>query len=154
MPQDRSRRLSAVFEAQTEPFRHLEGTTQRVYITEMAADGHHLVGHTKCYTQVLISPDAASLGADVYVCVTDASSKWSVRGVVVSATAAPPTPPAQLSIAPKLSAAESKTTDKGCGADGDTPQEVGSIGPWLLAAVGLGFSLVGLALLPGWRRSR
>lgn len=29
----------------------------RVWITETATDGHHLVGHTKEYVQVLIDPE-------------------------------------------------------------------------------------------------
>lgn len=30
---------------------HLVGTRQRLAVVERAADGHSLVGHTKCYAQ-------------------------------------------------------------------------------------------------------
>eukprot|EP00669_Euglena_mutabilis_P008457 TRINITY_DN3509_c0_g1_i1.p1 TRINITY_DN3509_c0_g1~~TRINITY_DN3509_c0_g1_i1.p1 ORF type:complete len:290 (-),score=100.39 TRINITY_DN3509_c0_g1_i1:26-895(-) len=94
----RSRRITHAFEAYADCFLHLVGTTQRVYVTEIAADGHHLVGHTKCYTQILISPDEVSLGDRVDVEVLEAA-KWSAKGRVVGRPDLPP-PPAPCPLRP------------------------------------------------------
>eukprot|EP00878_Enallax_costatus_P043482 GHUV01051477.1.p1 GENE.GHUV01051477.1~~GHUV01051477.1.p1 ORF type:complete len:377 (+),score=85.49 GHUV01051477.1:1219-2349(+) len=49
---ERSRELSRLVETFTGPCAALLGSRQRVWVTDTAADGHHLVGHTKNYTQV------------------------------------------------------------------------------------------------------
>lgn len=97
---ERSRKITQIFESYKDSYQHLVGTTQRVYITEMANDGHHLVGHTKCYTQVLIDPEEAEMGTDVYVEVTEAS-KWHVRGRVTSDYRRGPEQPPPLVSVPK-----------------------------------------------------
>jgi hypothetical protein len=48
----RSRELTALVEGFTAPSQRLVGTQQLVDVVEVAADGHHLVGHTRNYTQV------------------------------------------------------------------------------------------------------
>eukprot|EP00667_Euglena_gracilis_P006263 EG_transcript_6315 len=78
----RSRRITQVFESYSDCFAHLVGTEQRVYVTELASDQFHVVGHTKCYTQVLLPPDEAEPGTNVDALITEAS-KWSVKGRVV-----------------------------------------------------------------------
>jgi len=47
----RSRAMWALVESFGDAHAHLVGTRQRVVVVERAADGHHLVGHTKCYAQ-------------------------------------------------------------------------------------------------------
>ncbi|KAJ9451825.1 Threonylcarbamoyladenosine tRNA methylthiotransferase [Diplonema papillatum] len=76
---DRSRRLTQVFESYSNHTHSIVGTLQRVWITEKAHDKKHLVGHTKCYVQVLIDPEEASLGTSVVVKIVSAS-KHSVVG--------------------------------------------------------------------------
>ncbi len=49
----RSRRLTTLVDSFTASYQHLVGTVQRVCVTDTAADGHHLVAHTKSYVQVL-----------------------------------------------------------------------------------------------------
>ncbi|XP_057527120.1 uncharacterized protein LOC130806178 isoform X1 [Amaranthus tricolor] len=78
----RSRQLTAVFESFT-PYNGMEGLIERVWITDVAADGIHLVGHTKGYIQVLIkeSPETL-LGASATVRITSVG-RWSVFGEVI-----------------------------------------------------------------------
>ncbi len=47
----RSRELSALVDSWADVYTPLVGTRQRVCVVDTAADGHHLVGHTKNYTQ-------------------------------------------------------------------------------------------------------
>ncbi len=61
---------------------HLLGTQHDMWITEVAYDKHHLLGHTKNFTQVLIDPAEASMGQYVTVTV-HATSKYHVKGTVV-----------------------------------------------------------------------
>ena len=48
----RSREVTALVESWTDAYAHLVGTTQRCCVVDTAADGVHLVAHTKTYTQV------------------------------------------------------------------------------------------------------
>jgi len=52
----RSRRLTTLVDSFTASYHYLVGTVQRVCVTDTAADGHHLVAHTKSYVQVLVLP--------------------------------------------------------------------------------------------------
>lgn len=47
----RSRAMSALVDSFGDAHAHLVGTLQRVVVVDRAADGRHLVGHTKCYAQ-------------------------------------------------------------------------------------------------------
>ncbi|XP_073020935.1 uncharacterized protein [Primulina eburnea] len=49
----RSRELTAVFESFT-PYIGMESKIERIWITDVATDGTHLVGHTKGYIQLLV----------------------------------------------------------------------------------------------------
>jgi threonylcarbamoyladenosine tRNA methylthiotransferase CDKAL1 len=51
----RSRELTSYIESYS-PHAHLLHTTQRVWVSDVAKDGVSLVGHTKSYEQVLLSP--------------------------------------------------------------------------------------------------
>ncbi len=48
----RSRRLTTLVDSLGGLFDGLVGSVQRVCVVDTAADGHHLVGHTKAYAQV------------------------------------------------------------------------------------------------------
>ncbi|XP_022949069.1 threonylcarbamoyladenosine tRNA methylthiotransferase [Cucurbita moschata] len=77
----RSRELTSVFEAFT-PYNGMEGRVERIWITEIAADGIHLVGHTKGYIQVLVIGHETMLGTSALVKITSVG-RWSVFGEVI-----------------------------------------------------------------------
>ena len=78
---NRSRKITELFNSYN-PYDHLVGTKQRVWITETARDGKNLVGHTKGYVQVIIDPSEASMGSDV-VCSIYESGKFFIKGKVI-----------------------------------------------------------------------
>ncbi|KAG5520387.1 hypothetical protein RHGRI_033085 [Rhododendron griersonianum] len=77
----RSRELTSVFESFT-PYNGMEGKVERIWITEIATDGNHLVGHTKGYVQVLVVGPETMLGTSAIVKVTSVG-RWSVFGEVI-----------------------------------------------------------------------
>ncbi|GAB4861454.1 hypothetical protein Ancab_036656 [Ancistrocladus abbreviatus] len=77
----RSRELTAVFESFT-PYNGMEGLVERIWITEVATDGVHLVGHTKGYVQVLVAASESLLGTSAMVRITSVG-RWSVFGEVI-----------------------------------------------------------------------
>ncbi|KAL5558273.1 hypothetical protein UlMin_034484 [Ulmus minor] len=77
----RSRELTSVFEALT-PYNGMEGRVERIWITEFATDGVHLVGHTKGYVQVLVVAPESMLGTSAIVRITSVG-RWSVFGEVI-----------------------------------------------------------------------
>ncbi|XP_062030247.1 uncharacterized protein LOC133746099 isoform X1 [Rosa rugosa] len=78
---NRSRELTSVFEAFT-PYVGMEGRVERIWITEVATDGTHLVGHTKGYVQVLVAGPESMLGTSAIVKITSVG-RWSVFGEVI-----------------------------------------------------------------------
>ncbi|XVE55025.1 hypothetical protein DITRI_Ditri03aG0128000 [Diplodiscus trichospermus] len=78
---NRSRELTSVFEAFT-PYNGMEGRVERIWITEIATDRIHLVGHTKGYVQVLIIAPESMLGTSALVKITSVG-RWSVLGEVI-----------------------------------------------------------------------
>ena len=84
----RSRSLTALFEAFEPPGAALVGHTVRAWFSEIAADGTNLVGHTKSYVQVLVSPEPGLLGCSALVHVRSAS-RWSVMGEVMRVVTRP-----------------------------------------------------------------
>lgn len=78
---NRSRQLTSLFESFT-PYEKLEGRVERVWVTDTASDGIHLVGHTKSYVQVLLPDTMGLLGSSVDVKVTSVG-RWSVMGEVL-----------------------------------------------------------------------
>ncbi|KAM7512672.1 hypothetical protein LguiB_011547 [Lonicera macranthoides] len=93
----RSRELTSVFESFT-PYDGMEGKVERIWITEIATDGIHLVmmlsakaalsawkgtrvGHTKGYVQVLVVGPGSMLGTSAIVKITSVG-RWSVFGEV------------------------------------------------------------------------
>ncbi|XP_040379681.1 threonylcarbamoyladenosine tRNA methylthiotransferase isoform X2 [Oryza brachyantha] len=77
----RSRELTSVFESFS-PYRGMEGKVERIWITEIATDGVHLVGHTKGYIQVLVIAPDSMLGTSADVKITSVG-RWSVFGEVI-----------------------------------------------------------------------
>ncbi|KAL0351325.1 UNVERIFIED_CONTAM: Threonylcarbamoyladenosine tRNA methylthiotransferase [Sesamum calycinum] len=77
----RSRELTTVFESFT-PYVEMEGKTERIWITDIATDGSHLVGHTKGYIQVLVVGPETMLGTSAMVKITSVG-RWSVFGEVI-----------------------------------------------------------------------
>lgn len=77
----RSRELTAVFESFT-PYTGVEGKVERIWITDIASDGVHLVGHTKGYIQVLVICPESMLGTSAMVKITSVG-RWSVFGEVI-----------------------------------------------------------------------
>lgn len=48
----RSREVTREVDSWVDAYAHLAGTTQRCCVVDLAADGIHLVAHTKTYAQV------------------------------------------------------------------------------------------------------
>ncbi|KAE8788540.1 CDK5 regulatory subunit-associated protein 1-like protein 1 [Hordeum vulgare] len=82
----RSRELTSVFEAFS-PYEGLKGKVERIWITEIATDGVHLVGHTKGYIQVLVIAPDSMLGTSADAKITSVG-RWSVFGEVIEGTIA------------------------------------------------------------------
>ncbi|KAK3006424.1 hypothetical protein RJ639_017149 [Escallonia herrerae] len=79
----RSRELTSVFESFT-PYDGMVGKVEQIWITEIATDGSHLVGHTKGYVQVLVIGPGSMLGTSAIVKITSVG-RWSVFGKVIEA---------------------------------------------------------------------
>ncbi|XP_062096350.1 uncharacterized protein LOC133802118 [Humulus lupulus] len=77
----RSRELTTVFESFT-PYSGMEGRVERIWITDIATDRVHLVGHTKGYIQVLVVAPQSMLGTSAIVKITSVG-RWSVFGEVI-----------------------------------------------------------------------
>ncbi|KAG6504619.1 hypothetical protein ZIOFF_036953 [Zingiber officinale] len=77
---NRSRELTSVFESFS-PYQGMTGQTLRIWITEIATDGVHLVGHTKEYIQVLVIAPDSMLGTSVDAKITSVG-RWSVFGEI------------------------------------------------------------------------
>lgn len=80
----RSRELTALFES-FNPYSGMEGKVERVWVTDVASDGVHLVGHTKSFVQVLLSDATGLMGSSVDAKITTVQ-RWSVMGEVVKPT--------------------------------------------------------------------
>lgn len=78
---NRSRELTSVFEA-FQPYNGMEGRVEKIWITDIATDGVHLVGHTKGYVQVLLIAPEGLLGTSAIVKITSVG-RWSVFGEVI-----------------------------------------------------------------------
>ncbi|KAG8389665.1 hypothetical protein BUALT_Bualt01G0002500 [Buddleja alternifolia] len=77
----RSRELTTIFESFT-PYVGMEGKVERIWITDIATDGTHLVGHTKGYIQVLVVGPESLLGTSAMAKITSIG-RWSVFGEVI-----------------------------------------------------------------------
>ncbi|KAJ4965567.1 hypothetical protein NE237_017416 [Protea cynaroides] len=77
----RSRELTSVFESFS-PYEGMEGQVEKIWITEIATDGVHLVGHTKGYVQVLVAAPESMLGTSTDVEITSIG-RWSVFARVI-----------------------------------------------------------------------
>lgn len=77
----RSRELTTLFES-FNPYSGMEGKEQRVWVTDVASDGVHLVGHNKSYVQVLLPEAEGLMGSSVDVKIISVN-RWSVMGEVL-----------------------------------------------------------------------
>ncbi len=64
MVKKRSRELTSVFEAFT-PYNGMEGRLERIWITEIATDGIHLVRLGKCLNTFLVLLDSICASCDL-----------------------------------------------------------------------------------------
>lgn len=82
---NRSRELTKLTESYF-PWKKLEGQKMKVWITDIAADGVSLVGHTKSYSQILLPGGEENvekyMGKSAYVKVSS-SSRWSCKAEIV-----------------------------------------------------------------------
>ncbi|KAH7492379.1 hypothetical protein KRP22_002057 [Phytophthora ramorum] len=80
---NRSRKLTKLFET-FEPYTHLVGTTQKVWVnTEVSDDKKYTVAHTKNYTKVLLPRDDSLIGCTAEVSVLTAA-RFHITGEVIS----------------------------------------------------------------------
>ncbi|KAJ4756642.1 Threonylcarbamoyladenosine tRNA methylthiotransferase [Rhynchospora pubera] len=77
----RSRELTTVFESFS-PYLEMKGCKEKIWVTEIATDGIHLVGHTKGYIQVLVIAPESMLGTSTDVKITSVG-RWSVFGEIL-----------------------------------------------------------------------
>jgi threonylcarbamoyladenosine tRNA methylthiotransferase CDKAL1 len=80
---NRSRKLTKLFET-FEPYTHLVGTTQKVWVnTEVSDDKKYTVAHTKNYTKVLLPRDDSLIGCTAEVKVLTAA-RFHITAEVLS----------------------------------------------------------------------
>ncbi|KAF6265384.1 CDK5 regulatory subunit-associated protein 1-like 1-like protein [Scenedesmus sp. NREL 46B-D3] len=85
---ERTRQLTKLVDGFSSSCEGLLGSRQRVWVTDVASDGHKLTGHTKNYTQVLLDALPGLLGCVVEVRVV-AASRWSVTGQLLQVLFSP-----------------------------------------------------------------
>jgi len=108
----RSRELTSVFESFS-PYQGMEGKVERIWITEIATDGVHLVGHTKGYIQVLVIAPDSMLGTSVSVKITSVG-RWSVFGEVIDGSVVVGEAPKQTSSEPQKQHIQNQVEEAGC----------------------------------------
>ncbi|MED6136802.1 hypothetical protein PIB30_059175 [Stylosanthes scabra] len=77
----RSRELTNVFEVFT-PYTGMKDKVERIWMTDIASDGVHLVGHTKGYIQVLVIAPDHMLGTSAMVKIPSIG-RWLVFREVI-----------------------------------------------------------------------
>nr|ACF79052.1 unknown [Zea mays] len=108
----RSRELTSVFESFS-PYQGMEGKVEKIWITEIASDGVHLVGHTKGYIQVLVTAPDSMLGTSADAKITSVG-RWSVFGVVVEGSVAVIEAPIQTSAELQEEHVQNQVEEAGC----------------------------------------
>lgn len=112
----RSRELTSVFESFS-PYQGMEGKVERIWVTMIATDGVHLVGHTKGYIQVLVIAPDSMLGTSAVVRITSVG-RWSVFGEVIEGSVVVGEAPKQISIVPQKEHRQNQVEEADCcGAD-------------------------------------
>ena len=148
----RSRAVSALVNGFDDAHANLVGTVQRVAIVEMAADGHHLVGHNKAYAQILVRPlpGIDLMGAVVHVRVTEAG-RWSAIGdALPEALARAPLEPGSNSTSKITIAAQAREEGGQKGGEGVASavrSSAGGLGRWCRLQWSLASCTRGLAAL-------
>ncbi|EES12187.1 threonylcarbamoyladenosine tRNA methylthiotransferase [Sorghum bicolor] len=108
----RSRELTSVFELFS-PYQGMEGKVERIWITEIATDGVHLVGHTKGYIQVLVIAPDSLLGTSANVKITSVG-RWSVFGEVIEGSVVVGEAPKQTSAKLQKEHIQNQVEEAGC----------------------------------------
>ncbi|CAL5067831.1 unnamed protein product [Urochloa decumbens] len=108
----RSRELTSVFESFS-PYQGMEGKVERVWITEIATDGVHLVGHTKGYIQVLVIAPDSMLGTSADAKITSVG-RWSVFGEVIEGSVVVGEAPKQTSNELQKEQKQNQLEESGC----------------------------------------
>ncbi|WVZ85721.1 hypothetical protein U9M48_032611 [Paspalum notatum var. saurae] len=108
----RSRELTSVFESFS-PYQGMEGKVERIWITEIATDGVHLVGHTKGYIQVLVIAPDSMLGTSANVKITSVG-RWSVFGDLVEGSVVVREAPKQASAEVQREHRQDQAEEAGC----------------------------------------
>ncbi|CAL5032039.1 unnamed protein product [Urochloa decumbens] len=108
----RSRELTSVFESFS-PYQGMEGKVERIWITEIATDGVHLVGHTKGYIQVLVIAPDSMLGTSADAKITSVG-RWSVFGEVIEGSVVVGEAPKQTSNEPQKEQKQNQVEEAGC----------------------------------------
>ncbi|CAO2042303.1 unnamed protein product [Urochloa humidicola] len=108
----RSRELMSVFESFS-PYQGMEGKVERIWITEIATDGVHLVGHTKGYIQVLVIAPDSMLGTSADAKITSVG-RWSVFGEVIEGSVVVGEAPKQTSDEPQKEHKQNQVEEAGC----------------------------------------
>ncbi|CAN6241723.1 unnamed protein product [Urochloa humidicola] len=108
----RSRELTTVFESFS-PYQGMEGKVERIWITEIATDGVHLVGHTKGYIQVLVIAPDSMLGTSADAKITSVG-RWSVFGEVIEGSVVVGEAPKPTSSEPEKEQKQNQVEEAGC----------------------------------------
>uniref|UniRef100_A0A0A9EX89 Threonylcarbamoyladenosine tRNA methylthiotransferase n=1 Tax=Arundo donax TaxID=35708 RepID=A0A0A9EX89_ARUDO len=108
----RSRELTSVFESFA-PYQGMEGKVERIWITEIATDGVHLVGHTKGYIQVLVIAPDSMLGTSADVKITSVG-RWSVFGEVIEGSVVVKEAPQQTRSEPQKECRQNQVEEPSC----------------------------------------
>ncbi|CAL5027441.1 unnamed protein product [Urochloa decumbens] len=108
----RSRELTSVFESFS-PYQGMEGKVEQIWITEIATDGVHLVGHTKGYIQVLVIAPDSMLGTSADAKITSVG-RWSVFGEVIEGSVVVGEAPKQTSSELQKEQKQNQVEEAGC----------------------------------------
>jgi threonylcarbamoyladenosine tRNA methylthiotransferase CDKAL1 len=82
----RSREITREVDSWTHVYEHLMDQVLKCTVVDTAADKVSVVGHSKSYAQILLSPDAPDGSGPIMGCVVEARvtwvGRWSAKGVV------------------------------------------------------------------------
>lgn len=91
----RSREITKEVDSWTHVYEHLMGKVLKCMVVDTAADKVSVVGHSKSYAQILLSPDAPDGSGSIMGCVVEARvtwvGRWSAKGVVTQVLYRPQT---------------------------------------------------------------
>lgn len=108
---------------------YLPGSEHHIWVTDVAHDKHHLIGHTKQFVQVLLDPvEGVHLGDFVHVKLTDEVMRFCAKGNLIKVLHKRSSAPVSLTPAPRQlqNAAVAADDDDGvCGSCGSVESMCG-----------------------------